>query len=224
MKNIEKIDKYGLKFYSRLDTLDAFVIGEVSTYIKKLNIRKGDTILDLGGNIGAFATLAISKGAKVISIEPELENFEMLKANLALNNMKATTIQKACLGLKTDKVIDFYINTKRNKGAHSMLVKRGRDKISVETININDLILKYKPNKIKCDVEGAELDILLGLNDWKNIETVVIEYHHNILRNVKDFHVLIDLIKKHFKLVKYKTRDDNNKSWTSYIIASKYFF
>lgn len=52
--------------------------------IEKSNIN-GVDFYYRGGNVGAFALLACSKGAEVTVYEPDPYNCEMIKKNLALN-------------------------------------------------------------------------------------------------------------------------------------------
>ena len=52
------------------------------------NIKKGDTVIDIGAGIGEFSVLAsklVGEHGKVISIEPSPEDFETLLVNLKTN-------------------------------------------------------------------------------------------------------------------------------------------
>src|SRR5829696_1747953 len=44
---------------------------------------RGETVVDIGGNIGAFAMLAASRGARVRSYEPHPDSFEHMQRNTA---------------------------------------------------------------------------------------------------------------------------------------------
>src|SRR5438046_193303 len=68
------ITRAGLRFRVRRLTCDEdFVtnVVEQREYLQHgITIRPGDTVLDVGGNIGTFAVLAASLGARVIAVEP----------------------------------------------------------------------------------------------------------------------------------------------------------
>ena len=61
------------------------------TYVERgLKILPCEKWMDCGGNVGAFALLACSLGAKVTVYEPDPFNIDMIKRNLRLNGFKAT--------------------------------------------------------------------------------------------------------------------------------------
>jgi len=204
--------KFNMK--TRENTLDKYVIGEMTQYTNRITLEKKDNWLDAGANIGAFANIIADKVNKVICYEPDTDNFELLKEN-TLNYQNVVCEQKALVN-NSDISRDFFLNIKKNKGAHSFLVKRGRDKVSVNCQNINEVITKYKINKIKMDVEGAEEELLSNLN-FKNINELIMEYHFVTLKdmNHEKYFKLIEKLKTKFKEVVYK--DKINKNWTTLI-------
>jgi len=86
----------GIKFIARRETSDMKTFEEVvvrDVYQKKGNkIRKGEHWIDCGGNVGAFALLACSKGARVTVYEPDPYNCKMIEKNLKLNNFEADIV------------------------------------------------------------------------------------------------------------------------------------
>ena len=157
--------------YVRENTLDEYIFGEVRSAYKDLEIKKGDVVLDLGANIGAFAKQAAEKEAIVHCYEPEPNNFTLLQ----LNSPNTNNHKKAVLG-KQNGNIELFINSKRNKGIHMTRPVNGRESIEVETVSFSDLINEIKPNKIKIDVEGAEYDFL-PFEFPSFVEKLVMEIH-----------------------------------------------
>ena len=51
--------------------------------------RRKKRYLDLGANIGTFSIKTASRGYKVIAFEPDTENCEILKQNVALNHLES---------------------------------------------------------------------------------------------------------------------------------------
>ena len=169
MNNVFFSKKY--QAYVRENTLDEYIFGEIRSAYKDLEIKKGDVVLDLGANIGAFAKQASEKGAIVHCYEPEPNNFTLLQ----LNSPNTSNHKKAVVGKQNGK-IELYINSKRNKGIHMTRPVNGRESIEVETVSFNSLINEIKPNKIKIDVEGAEYDFL-PYEFPSFVERLVMEIH-----------------------------------------------
>jgi FkbM family methyltransferase len=130
-----------------------------------LNLNSG-VFIDVGAHIGKYSVMLGKKpGIKIISIEPEKNNFSMLEKNIALNNIRSvTTINKGVYS--TSGIIPFYVNDKGD-GTHSALKQSDNNKpifIEVDTLDnlINDLNLQDEINLIKIDSEGTEKEILKG--------------------------------------------------------------
>ena len=166
----------GIKLHNEQDK---GIVSEIKpTYLWMLTSPKEDVIMDIGANIGCFAFLAGEKGyKKIVCYEPEPSNLELLKVNTKeLENCEI--VDKAIL-TNPNATIDFFLpKNRRNMGSCSAYVKRGRDKISVKTINFKDEMERIKPNIIKMDVEGAEYDLLkTPLPHY--VKKITIELHLN---------------------------------------------
>ena len=152
--------------------------GEYS-YKEKLLLKQllnhGDTIIELGANIGAL-TIPISKiigsRGKLFALEPVRLIFQMLCGNLAINSCSNTycynvgaanqTIQKSCLN------IDY--NSKSNYGSVDIKnIPKGTSEI-INIIRLDDLLYKEleKLKLIKIDIEGMELEAIKGANQIIN--------------------------------------------------------
>ena len=150
MEGIEYLEKFG--GWVRPGTLDEYVFKEIRPSYNMLDIQEGDTVLDIGANIGAFSLYATQEGAKkVYSYEPDEDNFELLN----VNSPNSVNTRCAVVGDDSDYVY-LYVNSKKNKGLHMTREVRGRDAVKVLALKFDDIIQQTKPNKIKIDVEGAE--------------------------------------------------------------------
>jgi len=215
------IEVKGVNALVRLETSDEFVIEEIfkrKTY-NKLNILPQDIVLDIGLNIGAFTILALQKGAVVHSYEAEEDNFKIAQHNIKINNLENnyTINNKAIIG-NDDKVRPFSINVKRNKGAHSLVAKRGRDTVNVNCININEVLEKVKPTIIKMDIEGGEYECLKAVKSFKGVKELILEFHHAHLNDIKTrdkYKEIISILKNHFKEVSYK--EEPKGAWVTLI-------
>lgn len=167
-----KHEKTGLMY--RPSTFDANVIGEQSCYrqILKHPVR----VLDIGGNIGAFAYMAFSCGAKFVrSFEPEPNNYQMLLINKQGNH---ETHNKAVVANSCkEKKLPLSVNTGINKGLHSLIKRRGRASVSVETIVLNRAFANVDFDVVKIDIEGYEYDLLENFVFPMTVKSLAIEYH-----------------------------------------------
>ncbi len=137
--------------------------------------QTGNTVIDIGANIGAV-TLCLAKKVTpqgmIHSFEPDAVNFQKLKKNIALNNFGNIKINQLGLG-NTPGVFNLEILDKNNKGKNRITENLQGDKKNSTSIKVITLDTYAKENNIKninlikIDVEGFEHNILLG-----GIETI----------------------------------------------------
>lgn len=121
--------------------------------------RRYDTVVDVGANFGGFTTNIASLAKRIISVEPESENKELLKQNIIEHNIenKVTICDKAIGGHKRSGVIP------SNAGGSSIYDVEGATQ-KIDIITLADLLELYSIDRadiLKIDVEGAEKEILL---------------------------------------------------------------
>ena len=167
--NILSEYKYGKVLYNANDFYMGTCISEYGEYcdeevqlLSKI-IKKGDTVLDVGANIGLL-TIPFSKmvgnNGKVFSYEPQSKIYYILCSNISLNNLNNVEAFNLAVGSSNESVylptIDY---TKSNNFGGINLLDKGD--IKVNQIKLDDLSLD-KLNMIKIDVEGMELNVLEG--------------------------------------------------------------
>jgi FkbM family methyltransferase len=171
-------------FYCREKSLDLHIISDsyefkVKEIFEKL-CRESKIIVDIGANIGRYTILGGNNNprAKIYSIEPEEDNFNILSKNVKLNNLKNVELIKTALGNQKGEV-KLYKSKGANHGGHSILNKT--DNFELVKLNTLDALIKDKVNEIdliKIDVEGFELDVLSGMKNFlleKRIKNILIE-------------------------------------------------
>jgi FkbM family methyltransferase len=168
-----------------------------------------------------FALYANDKVKQIICFEPESDNYNLSLQNLKLNNINNVIVNNAAVVGNYDNQRHFSINTKKNKGAHSLVSKRGRDTTVVQCENINTIIDTYNPTCIKMDVEGGEYEILPAIKDWTNINQIILEFHHAHLNDItkEKFHKILELLSNIFTNVDF--RKDPKGAWVSIIYCRK---
>ena len=130
-------------------------------------IDTGDTVVDVGANIGFFALVASAKvGAKgsVIAFEPVSSICTALTANLELNRTTNVTVHELALANRIGTVT---INEgpRRNRGLSSLRTINGASAQRVVRVSTFDSldVARQKIRLIKIDVEGAEQLVLEGM-------------------------------------------------------------
>lgn len=169
-----------------IDIVDEIFIRKVYTP-SYLSINKGDTVIDIGSNIGVFSLFAALNGAShVYSVEPLLENIDYLKTNFKINNMNAPKIINAAIsknkGVSKLYVPDYYSHSRLTNDNDILSQNNYR---LVKTTNLNDFVRSMSLNKIdflKIDCEGSEGDIVSSTTrkTWGKIRQIAIEYHNNV--------------------------------------------
>jgi FkbM family methyltransferase len=179
----------GLQFRVRRLTADEFFVREV-LIDRQYNpagfeINPTDNVLDIGGNVGAFAVGAASQAGRgrVISVEPVQENFSLLVRNVGLNQLKNIIPVRAAV-LAQRRPVTVYLSPE-GTGSHSVFADvtgSPRGEQQVDGVTLPDLFEQYQLDVchfLKLDCEGAEYEILYGLPEsyFPRIEKLAIEYH-----------------------------------------------
>lgn len=154
----------------------------------------GDVMVDVGANAGFFTVLLgmlAGQAGRVVSFEPGANNLSRLKNNIALNKLaNVTLIEQPASNLPGN--ITFFINSD-DSGGHAMWdvgtfpgnVKSAAAPQSV-TMRATTLDAEFErlglplPKIMKIDVEGAEVQVLLGAAKMlagAKVPYVIAEYH-----------------------------------------------
>lgn len=178
-KRIIKLKKRGVPLYVRmfsrdLDFLESIIIGKYCAEEKKCvgeyDIKledKFDSILDLGANIGLFTVLYAANypEKKIIAVEPETSNFQLLKKNTkrfknVICIQQGVWYRDAYCKVYPGRVIVSPSNT-YSEGSFYIGECDKTDKGAVRAQSIESLMREYSIEKcfVKMDIEGAEQEI-----------------------------------------------------------------
>lgn len=180
----------GLRFDGGLSTKH-FVSGEYERPVQEaiaVNAHPGDVFYDVGANLGFFSVLVgrlVGTSGTVYAFEPVPANASMVERNAREN------------GLSNIKVLRIALCREDGRGelllAHhdggAVLKSTGTPppdltgSVMVETASLDTLVDRQHlkpPNIIKIDVEGAEMDVLLGM------ESILRRWHPKIILELDD--------------------------------------
>jgi FkbM family methyltransferase len=154
---------------------------------KLFNEIKRPNFIDIGANYGYFSMRYASKSNSIISFEPVKRSYDILHANVQLNKFQNVFCYR--LGLSNFEM-DTFINIYNSSGNNSIYIRKipqehqlkqiGKEKINLVTLDTFFLKSKCKnrPDIMKIDVEGAELEVLIGSSEIivKNRPIILVEY------------------------------------------------
>lgn len=128
--------------------------------------------VDIGANIGAYtlwaASLMNSKG-RILAIEADPKNHELLKKNISLNSLDPSIITENVGVSDREEILPFFRNSQSNAGANSFFESSdGEVYKELQLLPLTDLLQKHDVGRIdflKIDIEGFEFKVLSGFFD-----------------------------------------------------------
>jgi FkbM family methyltransferase len=138
-------------------------------------IRPGDTVLDIGANVGFYTVLAgrwVGEVGRVVAFEPDPVNLGLLRRNIVENGLRNVELRAAAAGARTEHA---RFSLDRATGATGRVgggltqgestVGTGRVEIvPIECLAVDDVVaeLGLRPHVIKLDIEGYECEAIRG--------------------------------------------------------------
>jgi FkbM family methyltransferase len=135
------------------------------------NLKPGDVFFDVGANVGFFSMIAarlVGPSGRVIAFEPVPSNVAVIRENARLNGFQHVQIVEQAVYRESGRselaLADY--------AGGAMLAAIGRPPddsgrtLQVATTSLDDAVFGAglpAPRLIKIDVEGAELDVLIGM-------------------------------------------------------------
>lgn len=156
----------------------------------KLEIKPGDTVIDLGANVGSFTILAGIEGAsKIIAVEAHPETIELLEKNIETNNhyfKNPVTIFRGAVMAKSQEEVPFFLcNDPHGSGSHTATLNPLNNpdafkKLKVKAFSLDDIIEQTGIDHVdflKCDIEGAEYEVIENCSKLDIVRQISFEWH-----------------------------------------------
>jgi FkbM family methyltransferase len=147
----------------------------------------GDSIVDIGANIGWFALFMQfrARGLTIHCFEPAAATFQRLRANVEANALSDRVFVYSFA--VSDRNAISRLSNHPHSVESSLVVNSQSQSESemVRTIKLEEALERCGTSRIdllKIDVEGSEVEIVLGSDPriWRSIKRVAVEYHEYI--------------------------------------------
>ncbi len=148
----------------------------------------GDLFVDIGGNIGMWASAVYDDYKKIIFIEPSSEAIEVAKTKINDQQGKVKFLKNICSNESGQ--IKSIATPSEDSGQFSVFGQElytdiNRLEEGIETITLDSLISEASEGNrilIKIDTEGCDLDVILGGKEFikKFKPTLAIEFHFHM--------------------------------------------
>ena len=144
---------------------------------------EGKIVIDVGANIADSCIYFVSQGAKrIVGIEPLIENYELAKRNIILNNFSNRIfILLAGCGASSGYVS---VDVDKRNGIGWQLgssLNRGN---TIPLLTLEQILQQSNVGEdevaLKLDCEGCEYDVVLSSSDnvLRRFSNILIEYHY----------------------------------------------
>jgi len=222
-----KISKYDYRAYCPInkDDLINMTIRE-DEIIDHFRPKEKDIVVDIGAHIGRYTIISskrIGPNGKVVAIEAEPGNFEMLNRNVNLNKLtNVTSLNYAVYSNQTK--LKLYLPGKQSGFTiyNTIMVNRGKHQGKFIEVNGNTLDNLLEQNKInfaninwiKIDVEGAEFEVLKGAQNVlsKSNDIAILIEIHNSQNGTNLYRPIIEFLNRYnFRILYEKIHDGGER-------------
>ena len=195
------VPKHGYEYFCRVEKGD-FTPDREEDVLGLFTPTEGDVVVDAGAHIGRYTILGskrVGPGGKVIAIEAEPDNFQMLNRNIRLNRL-TNVVPLNCAAYSSETKLKLYEPSSDVSIYNTVMPSRsGRDSeyVEVQARTLDSVLGSVgisNVNWIKIDVEGAELEVLKGAVSTLSASarmSVLVEVHDiqqsDHYNNVADF-------------------------------------
>jgi FkbM family methyltransferase len=155
-----------------------FWLGEYepeTTALFRSLLRPGQTVLDIGANVGYFTLIAaeaVGPSGRVVAFEPVEENLRLLRDNLRINGLANVEVETSAVADANATERIYLYRKDVNSGMGSLMGSEadvGVEQRSVATTTVDEYLRRARAERvdvIKMDIQGCEgkaLDGMLGL-------------------------------------------------------------
>jgi FkbM family methyltransferase len=132
--------------------------------IRKI-VKEGDTVIDIGANIGYFTVLLaniVGNGGKVYAFEPDPRNTKLLKRTIERNGWKNVFLVNNAV---SNMVGELTLYQTHSHAGNSISQCEAESTIKVDVVTIDSVLNMQKVSFIKMDMDGSEPLAIIGMKN-----------------------------------------------------------
>jgi FkbM family methyltransferase len=140
------------------------IVGKKDYTLFGFEPKPGDTVVDVGANIGVYTTLAarrVGPEGTVVSVEPHPGNCAVLRENVSRNGLEQVHVVEAALDERVGRT-KLYIHERAIN--HSIVRESGRS-VEIDVTTVDKIVEEKNLSRfdvLKIDTEGNVVEILRG--------------------------------------------------------------
>lgn len=143
--------------------------------------RPGETVIDVGANIGTFMLAAakyIGPTGRIVSVEPQPDNVRYFRRNMEQNGIRNVVLIAGAVAASRGSISLF---ASQESGLHSVSLDHGRGSFMVQAFTLEEIMEQCAIeccDLLKMDCEAAEFDIVPAVKPetWRKIRRIAMEY------------------------------------------------
>jgi FkbM family methyltransferase len=211
------VDPRDLEVGYKLRNYVSYGLDEI-TRINQLITTKSNVLI-VGAHIGSLVIPIAKNCNKVVGIEANPNNFNLLKTNIHLNKAENVSIHNIAASSKQE-TIKFQMNIV-NSGGSKRLPKNNEymyrydnpEVIEVQAHSLDDYLDENNFDLVLIDIEGSEYFAMQGMTKiLANCHTLIVEFLPHHLKNVADVTVeqFLSLIPKEFTKLTIPSKNETH--------------
>jgi FkbM family methyltransferase len=180
-------------------------IGKDAYDFSDVELRPGDTVVDLGAHVG-MVSMFLAKAhpdIRVIAYEPVPPVFGLLQRNLRRNrvaNVTAVNMAVTGDGRTLDMVSHLASNSGGGTASFANLDRGDHQRWSVPSTTLDAIFSDHGIERcplLKIDVEGGEYEVLLTARSLDRVDHIRGEFHENTYLQSKGYSM--DMLRRHLE-------------------------
>ena len=211
------VDPRDLEVGLKLRNYGSYGLDEI-TRINQLITTKSNVLI-VGAHIGSLVIPIAKNCNKVVAIEANPNNFNLLKTNIHLNKAENVSIHNIAASSKQE-TIKFQMNVV-NSGGSKRLPKNNEymyrydnpEVIEVQAYSLDNYLDENNFDLVLIDIEGSEYFAMQGMTEiLANCNTLIVEFLPHHLKNVADVTVeqFLSLIPEQFTKLTIPSKNETH--------------
>jgi FkbM family methyltransferase len=170
-----------LRYWLQIHNGDFFKAHEPEYYRLEEWVNDGDFVIDVGANIGQYTarlSKLVGRSGRVLAFEPVPDTFELLAFNISLLDLTNVSLFNAAVSSEARivgmSIPKFETGLDNHWGAS---ISPDGGQLKVMSLTIDSLAISTRVGLVKIDVEGHELQALLGMGELlkRDHPTLIVE-------------------------------------------------